>query len=122
MTPDTYALRVLVAGGRNYSNAARIDEVLSRFSISELAQGGASGADALACKWAADRLIPVRTFNADWPQYGKAAGMIRNEEMLLAFKPDLVLIFPGGNGTANMYKTALKHGYLVGSSIILVPL
>lgn len=41
---------------------------------------------------------------------GKAAGPIRNQRMLDDGKPDRVLAFPGGRGTANMVKLAKAAG------------
>lgn len=43
-------------------------------------------------------------------KYGKSAGPIRNQTMLDDGKPDLVLAFPGGRGTADMVAKAEKHG------------
>jgi len=45
-------------------------------------------------------------FPADWGKYSKSAGYIRNKQMLAEGKPDLVVAFPGGKGTANMVKLA----------------
>jgi UDP-N-acetylmuramoylalanine-D-glutamate ligase len=54
--------------------------------------------------------IPVETYEADWDTHGKAAGPIRNKRMLDEGKPDLVVAFPGGRGTANMISQARKAG------------
>lgn len=57
-----------------------------------------------------------------WKDHGKAAGPIRNQLMLDDFKPDLVVAFPGGKGTADMVKKAQDAGVtviLVGSSFPL---
>jgi hypothetical protein len=50
--------------------------------------------------------VPVIEFPANWKVYGRAAGPIRNMKMLLEGKPDLVVAFPGGIGTADMVKKA----------------
>jgi YspA, cpYpsA-related SLOG family len=74
-------------------------------------QGGAPGADALAQRWAYIRAprqqITLVTMPADWERHGKAAGPIRNAKMLEE-KPDLVLAFPGGKGTADLVRKAEK--------------
>lgn len=54
--------------------------------------------------------IRVQKFPADWDRYGKAAGGIRNSQMLIEGKPDLVVAFPGGNGTRDMVLKARKAG------------
>jgi hypothetical protein len=44
--------------------------------------------------------------DALWEFHCKAAGPIRNGNMLLLSKPDLVVAFPGGSGTVGMCKKA----------------
>lgn len=114
-------MRVLVCGGRGYSNHARVTQVLNWLradhTISEVIAGGANGADALACEWARRASISVRTFPANWSALGPAAGPIRNGKMLTDAKPDLVLAFPGGRGTADMVRQARRAGV----SVIEVP-
>lgn len=72
----------------------------------EVVHGDARGADKCA-KWAAEEMlgIPCHTHPADWDRYGKAAGSIRNQEMLDKH-PDIgmVLAFPlpGSIGTWDM--------------------
>ncbi|HVM95122.1 MAG TPA: hypothetical protein VMT89_01980, partial [Candidatus Acidoferrales bacterium] len=45
-------------------------------------------------------------FMADWRRNGRAAGPIRNQQMLTEGKPDLVVAFPGGRGTRDMVNKA----------------
>lgn len=52
-------------------------------------------------------------YPAEWEAHGKAAGPIRNAHMLSDFKPDLVVAFPGGRGTADMVKKAQDAGVTV---------
>lgn len=63
-------------------------------------------------RYAEERGIPVRAFPADWTTHGKAAGPIRNSQMLKDGQPDLVVAFLGPNsrGTANMISQAEKAG------------
>ena len=107
-------MRLLVCGGRDFSDKLLVfqtlDKAHSRKPISLLIQGGAKGADRLALEWAWSRKIPVNTYAADWTLYGKAAGHIRNTWMLVDGKPDYVLAFKGGAGTANMIKQAKAAG------------
>lgn len=99
-------MKVLVSGGRKYSNINRLfeylDELDEEIVISEIIQGGATGADSLAKRWADAKGIPTQTFMADWARYGNGAGNIRNQEMLDVAKPDLVVAFPGNEGTKDM--------------------
>jgi UDP-N-acetylmuramoylalanine-D-glutamate ligase len=107
---ETTGVRVVVTGGRQYGNAEWLGQMLDSIKIIELAQGGASGADALARQWAEARQIPCRQFNADWQRFKKVAGPIRNREMLTNFRPDLVIAFPGGKGTNNCVELARRFG------------
>lgn len=78
-----------------------------------LIQGGARGADSAAHDWAVSRWVPQEEYPADWGKYGKRAGYIRNVEMLEKGKPDVVVAFPGGKGTAMMEDLASKRGVTV---------
>lgn len=102
--------RIIVCGGRDYSDADRLAVVLQRyhdrFGISVLMEGGATGADTLAREWAHKSGILVATFPADWEKHGPAAGPIRNAFMLESGEPDAVVAFPGGRGTADMVSKA----------------
>lgn len=108
-------MRVIVCGGRNFMNAGWVFHHLAKYDITELAQGGATGVDYLAKNYATKFLIPQKEYKADWDKYGRAAGPVRNEEMLLNFKPDKVIAFRtgSGKGTQNMIDTARKYGYEV---------
>ena len=68
--------------------------------MSEIISGMASGADTFAVEWAARFGFPLRAFPAEWDKHGRSAGPIRNQRMLDEGKPDLVVAFPGGKGTA----------------------
>jgi UDP-N-acetylmuramoylalanine-D-glutamate ligase len=101
-------LKVLVCGGRGYDDRARLYRLLdfNREKITCIVHGGASGADALAHWWANEREVPVEVYEADWKKHGRSAGPKRNIQMLQTAKPDLVVAFPGGPGTAHMVKIA----------------
>jgi hypothetical protein len=75
--------------------------------------GGARGVDTAAIDWAIIYWVTYQEYYADWEKYGKAAGAIRNKQMLDEGKPDVVIAFPGGKGTANMIKQAEERGIKV---------
>ena len=110
-------IRVLVCGGREYSDLEKVYHVLSgihkKHGIDLIIQGGADGADKLARIWANDLAVQCCTFHANWNGLGKAAGPIRNENMLELSKPDAVIAFKGGTGTAGMVKLAKEAGVTV---------
>jgi YspA, cpYpsA-related SLOG family len=107
-------MRVLVCGGRDYSDRDHLFGVLDRKyrerPFSHLIHGSASGADSLADEWASNNHVFRLPFLAEWELHGKAAGPIRNARMLEEGKPDLVIAFPGGKGTSNMIRQALSAG------------
>jgi len=72
--------------------------------------GGATGADKIADEWSVVNWVPQQEYRADWEKWGKRAGPIRNQVMLNVGKPDLVIAFPGGDGTANMVRIARNRG------------
>lgn len=111
-------MRVLVCGGRDYARTEQ--QALAMMSalaslhrehrFSEVIEGGAGGADSRAREFAEYACIPVRTFKADWLRNGRASGPIRNHRMIDEGKPDLVIAFPGGRGTADMVMRAKRAG------------
>jgi hypothetical protein len=68
--------------------------------------GGAKGVDHVAIVWAEETNLDWKEYPANWNYLKNAAGPIRNKQMLVDGKPDLVVAFPGGPGTANMMKQA----------------
>lgn len=104
---------IIVTGGRDFDDYNKVAEVLELFDIGLIIQGGASGADSLAKRYATLADIECKTFEADWNKHGKAAGPIRNRLMLIEHPNAVVVAFPGGRGTANCIEQALKAGMLV---------
>jgi len=107
-------LRIIVCGGRDYANSDEVWRVLGDLDdvegIAAIAHGGATGADSEAGEWAARMRKSVSVYRARWKQDGKAAGPRRNQRMLDEFKPDAVVAFPGGRGTADMVSRAEAEG------------
>lgn len=108
-------MKVLVCGGRAFRNVAFLNKVLDEQSdITEIISGGANGADMLGILWANKNKIKTTVFMAEWNnKYGKAAGPLRNQRMLDEGKPDLVIAFPGGVGTADMVYRSKQAGIKV---------
>lgn len=108
-------MKTIIAGGRNYVFTVRdakwLDALRISMPITEVVCGEATGADAGGKKWARARGVPVKSFPADWAQFGKRAGLIRNEQM--AEYAEGLVAFPGGAGTADMIRRANAHGCMV---------
>ena len=114
-------MKVLVCGGRDYSNVDRMYQVLdSLFKydeegnadefISTIISGHARGADQMGEMYAHERDIEVEVYPADWDKYGRRAGYLRNVQMAVEGKPDLIVAFPGGRGTAMMIGIGKERG------------
>ena len=99
-------MRVLITGSREEDVEAEIlvkSTLANHYAtreITEIIVGDAKGVDAIATRWARGMGIPVRVFPADWQTHGKAAGPIRNQEMVDT-NPDICYAFPrkGSKGT-----------------------
>lgn len=136
------SLRVLVCGSRDWDDEQMVHSILTGLYAEDevghmltemtkfvVIEGGAKGADAAAAHWA--RCSPMHSHNesedqpkflhlrfpADWKQYGRAAGPMRNQQMLDEGKPDIVLAFKNGfgksavpGGTEDMVHRAKKAG------------
>lgn len=107
-------MRLVVTGGRGYSDTRRafaaLDELHARRPISVLIEGEARGLDSRARVWAVRRGVAVEPYPAAWELYGKAAGGIRNQQMIDEGRPDYGLVFPGGFGTADMRRRLVAAG------------
>jgi hypothetical protein len=110
-------MRVLVCGGRDFSDCGLVFDTLDALAKVEVVdciiEGDARGADRIAGAWAKRRRVDLVLIPADWQKHGKAAGPIRNQKMLDQGKPDLVIAFPGGRGTDDMVRRAEVAGVSV---------
>lgn len=113
-------MRVLVCGGRDFTDVARLCAALNPFFVAEADliiicgfdpdDDKFQGADQLAYEWAKRLAVPVMTFPAPWSRRGRAAGPIRNSRMLTDAQPEKVVALPGGRGTADMVGKARRAG------------
>lgn len=115
--------RVLVTGSRDWADYTAVMAALSfELMVAEFVgddmvviHGGARGADHIADVWARTMAcLEVEEYPADWDRYGKAAGHIRNFEMV-ALGADVCLAFPLGEskGTRGCMELADKAGIQV---------
>jgi hypothetical protein len=111
-------LKLIVSGSR-FANIddgpiiwRELDLIHEQEPIELLIQGGAPGVDAIADEWALDVGVESVTVMTDWAKHGKAAGMMRNVEMLKRYPEALVLAFPKGRspGTRGCIREAQKMG------------
>jgi len=111
-------MKVLCCGSRTWTNLPKIisafEDLLKEGPIERILQGGAVGADHWCALEAARRGIKVFEYPAEWEKYGRAAGYIRNEEMIKE-NPDVVLAFQVDNskGTQHTIDLAREKGIKV---------
>jgi hypothetical protein len=108
-------MRVLVCGDRNWSDYEDIRNVLRQFDKDTVViHGNCRGADKIAGVMAKSLGLKVKVYKANWGKYKKAAGPIRNTQMLKEGKPDVVLAFhsyiEGSTGTADMIDQSTDAG------------
>ncbi|MEV4228106.1 SLOG family protein [Streptomyces bobili] len=114
-------MRVLVTGSRAFPDPVRVAHELTQLYLQHgpftLIHGACStGADAAAHHWyetaGADLGVIEIRYPADWEQFGKRAGPIRNEKMVKEASADLVLAFPlfDSRGTWHTIGLAEKAG------------
>lgn len=117
--------RLMVTGCRDAKDrdykavAAVLDQIHADQPVQELIHGACGhidnkpgvyrGIDGLAHRWAVANKIKPTPYPADWYEYGKSAGPIRNGWMV-ATKPDLCVAFYGGKGTKDAVDQAKAAG------------
>lgn len=105
---------VAVCGGRDYPHQDKVwsaldalHDVLGPFRV---VTGDAAGVDHHTHTWALARGVPCLRVRADWARHGKAAGGLRNQQILDTHRPDHLIAYPGGPGTADMRQRAETAG------------
>jgi predicted Rossmann-fold nucleotide-binding protein len=85
-------MKVVIAGSRSIVSQEMVwkaIEATEKFLVAqgggiiqEVVSGGAHGVDKLGEEWAFEHGVRVVRFNPDWAAHGKAAGPIRNRQMV----------------------------------------
>ena len=106
--------RILICGDRNYKDWRKVQDYLETLSKTTIIiHGGAKGADSIAGNLATYFKMKVMKFPAEWDKYGKAAGVLRNQQMLDEGYPDLVVYFhkdlENSKGTKDMVTRAIDN-------------
>ena len=115
-------MKLAIVGSRNYHNYEEFKQnilnilTVDNLSIGEIISGGASGADKLAERFAAEYQIPIKVFKPEWKKYGKAAGPLRNQQIIEECTH--VIAFPSvqGKGTQD----SIRKAQLLGKPIKII--
>ena len=113
-------MKLAIVGSRDFNDYDKVIYYVSEYFglgadglfgnyITEVVSGGANGADALGKRLAKEYSIKYTEFPADWNKHGKAAGPIRNEQIMQY--TDKVIAFWDGQskGTMSAINLARKH-------------
>jgi len=116
-------LKLIVAGSRTITNSSVVYTALDMLQaylhteigidVTEVVSGTAKGPDSLGAYWARAKGLPVMEFPADWDEYGKAAGPMRNQVMA-KYGHILAAFWDGrSKGTKDMVQKAKKAGLII---------
>ncbi len=118
------SMTILISGSRDWKDKEKIKATLMQYPGAFVIVGDCRGVDLLTVE-AIDELggeYQSMVFYADWDKHGKAAGPIRNIQMLDYFQsqcsfPKMILIFHSdlrsSKGTKHLVNNAEKRGFNV---------
>ena len=107
-----HVMKLAIIGSRNFTDQSRFDvwmtDVVELWGMpTEVVSGGARGADTLGERWAKKNNIPTSIFRPDWIKYGKAAGPIRNRDIIA--QATHVVAFPSRRGRGTQHSIGLTR-------------
>ena len=110
--------RVIVCGSRGFNDREKcfkyLDKLLSDVESFEIVSGHAAGADLLGEEYANAKGAKLTVFKPDWNKYGRAAGPVRNQQMLdyALLGRAIVIVFwdDKSRGSKDMFDRARKAG------------
>ena len=101
-------MKVVICGSRRFNDAdadAAVAEAVerSRYEVTTVVSGVAPGIDRAGERWAESRGIQADRYPADWDRYGRAAGPIRNKQMVDVADAVIAVMWMGieSRGTAS---------------------
>lgn len=109
-------MKIAIVGSRNFDDhetvVRELDAVLDEKGVTRptIVSGGAPGVDTTAKRIAQSRGYPYVEYPADWKKYGRAAGPIRNKQIVEESEFVLAFVAPNSKGTLVTIKMAGKAG------------
>jgi hypothetical protein len=103
-------MKVIIAGSRNILDYKAVGQAItaSKFDITEVVCGCAIGVDSIGRTWGIANGIPVKEFPADWDEFGRSAGILRNIKMA-EYADAAIIVWDGkSKGSLNMIKEIKK--------------
>lgn len=109
-------MKIVVTGYREAANVAGLFEALyavkAAATIDHVGVGDARGPDSWTQTWCLVNNIPYTTFRANWKEFPRRAGIIRNQLMIDLVRPDLVIavLHPLSRGARHCARYARSLG------------
>jgi len=107
-------LWIAISGSRGLAKEAAFYHIHAAFkavdwTVGRIHHGGAEGVDQAAQWYAEWRDIPVYVWHPNWDEHGKAAGPIRNREMIRASDALIAIRLNDSPGTTDAIKKAYEY-------------
>lgn len=116
-------MRVALVGSREFSDwetfQTCVEDTLTKWGVTDfksiecVVSGGARGADTLAERWARENGIHLVVLKADWQGKGRAAGVLRNTDIVNLCTHLIAFPSPKGSGTQDSVRKAKAAGKVV---------
>lgn len=97
------SIRLAIVGSRDFNDFELFQRKIKQYleewgnpEIGEVISGGAAGADTLGEKWAKMNHYPITIYYPRWGEYGRAAGPMRNTQIVA--RCTHLVAFPSKNG------------------------
>lgn len=105
-------MKLAIVGSRNFTDYKELSRIIGKVKgdITLIISGGARGADTLAERYAKEKAIPYLIFPADWNEYGKKAGILRNQDIVDNAEAMVAFLAPESRGTRDSIKRAQAKG------------
>lgn len=115
-------MKIAIVGYREFTDynffKKKLKKILKEYKYipQKIISGGCRGADKLAEKYANDKKIKLKIYNANWDKYGKSAGNKRNKKIVN--KCDILIAYlsnesVGTKNTINMARNANKKIHII---------
>jgi len=110
-------MRLLVSGSREYTNREHVLSVIHSLNPTVVIHGACpTGVDAIADLVECE----IARFPANWSKYGRRAGPVRNEQMIVEGKPDHALLFLAETSRGTLNTLALVKRYGIPHTVLYV--
>lgn len=118
--------RIIVCGNKDFKDRdyclKKLKEIIPKYTNPEIVSGHARGADKFGEEYAKMEGIKCTVFKAEWNHYGKAAGPIRNREMLNYAMDETAIVIAFWNGTSRGTKNMVEQAQKAGVEVIIIPI